>query len=116
MGDNEIKQALRAIRDECQTHDACHGCKFRMPYGCILKGRPDKWIIGGISTDKWHTLYSWLVDLRSVRAPEAREGLKEYTIKKANADLLDEILEYMNELDKIFEYMNDLEEEKNDET
>lgn len=53
-----------------------------------------------VSTDKWHKLYSWLVNLRFANVPEAREGLKEYTIKKANVDLMDYILEYMNQLDE----------------
>ena len=53
-----------------------------------------------MNTDKWHTLYGWLVDIRAAGVPQAREGLKEYTIKKANTDLLDKILEYMNKLDE----------------
>lgn len=53
-----------------------------------------------MDTDKWRTLHSWLVDVRAASVPDARQGLKEYTISTERIKLLDNILEYMNELDE----------------
>ena len=98
--ETEVKHVLQEIKSECRKHNVCYSCKLHGPFGCTLKGRPDKWIIGGISSDKWHTLYSWLVDIRAASDPDARKGLKEYTIDQARVKLLDNILEYMNKLDE----------------
>lgn len=98
--ETELKHVLREIKDECRKHNVCYSCKFHAPYGCALKGRPDKWIIGGMSTDKWHTLYSWLVDIRAATAGIVTTDPGEYTARMVRRDLVDEILEYMNQLDE----------------
>ena len=59
-----------------------------------------------MEADKWDTLYNWLNDTRLAIAPVFTAEVKEYNIRAAKVELIDEIMEYMEEL----------EEEENDET
>ena len=100
MSDKELKQALQEIKDYCQKRPMCEDCKFESRTGCTINNVPDKWNIDMIGMDKWHTLHSWLVDIRVAIDLDARKGLKEHTIDQARVKLLDNILEYMNKLDE----------------
>jgi len=52
------------------------------------------------NADKWHTLYSWLVDIRAANIPAPRKGSKESTIQHKILKLIDNIIEVMNQLDE----------------
>lgn len=103
MSNKELKRVLQEIKDYCHYADCEENCKYYINDKCILADIPDEWSIDEIGKndgDKWHKLYSWLVDLRFASTPNARQGLKDFTIKKAMADLIDNIIEYMNQLDE----------------
>lgn len=56
--------------------------------------------VNNMITDKWHKLYDWLNDTRLASAPEPVLGPSDYTVRKVRHDLIDEIMEYMEELEE----------------
>jgi len=100
MSNKELKQILQEIKDDCRKRNNCEGCKFDTKYGCRLDTEPKGWNLICFHRDKWHTLYSWLVDMRHATAGTFYKNEGEYTAKMVRRDLLDEILEYMNQLDE----------------
>lgn len=103
MSDKELKQVLQEIKDYCHKRDEwCYACKFHSHDGCLINNIPVKWNVDkiGTDTDKWHKLYRWLVDMRVAIVPDARKGLREYTIDTARVELLVNIMAYMNQLEE----------------
>ena len=50
--------------------------------------------------NKWDKLYNWLNDTRLAIAPVFTAEVKEYNIRAAEVDLIDEIMEYMEQLEQ----------------
>lgn len=103
MDNKYVKQVLQAMQDNCREHKDCKGCKIYIHDSCVLAGIPDEWSIDKIGTndgDKWDKLYNWLNDTRLASAPEPVLGPEDYTARRVRHDLIDEIMEYMEELDE----------------
>jgi len=43
MTEEELKQILQEIKDDCRERRVCQGCKFCLYEGCALSHMPDEW-------------------------------------------------------------------------
>ncbi len=101
MSDKELKQILQEIKDDCRKRKDCEGCKFDTKYGCRLDDVPNEWDLIGIQTDKWHKLYSRLVDIRAVIYPhDFPTNSHQYAASLAKVALIDDIMSYMAQLEQ----------------